>query len=76
LKTCNILPIRTPSGSSFTGRAMERMTQEKLEQLFDSEMNYISWENKYIQRKFHSIKYLENVQKNTRKKFENEKTNY
>eukprot|EP01083_Nonionella_stella_P269176 910479_1 len=36
-----------------TCRAMERMTNQKLYELLNGEMNYISWEQTYIQRRFY-----------------------
>eukprot|EP01083_Nonionella_stella_P186367 681990_1 len=36
-----------------TCRAIDRMTNDKLHQLFNGDMNYLSWEKAYIQRRFH-----------------------
>eukprot|EP01084_Bolivina_argentea_P310948 538173_1 len=59
--------------NSFTGRAMERITKDKLKQLLTGNLNYLSCEEKYIQRRFYPNKYLQNIRKQRRDIFKKEK---
>ena len=69
----NKMKSRLTTRNQFTGRAMERMTKEKLEQLFNGDLNYMSWEQKYLERRFDGDKYLEKIRKERRETFEKEK---
>eukprot|EP01084_Bolivina_argentea_P224525 379642_1 len=68
----NKMKSRLTTRNSFTGRAMERMTKEKLFELFNGDLNYLSWQQTYIQRRFHPEQYLSIRTKERRENFEKE----
>lgn len=52
------------------------MTKEKLQQLFDGDMSYHTWENRYLQRRFHPREYLSQIRSERRREFEKEKAKH
>ena len=52
------------------------MTKDKLHQLIEGDMRYLSWEQRYLQRRFHPEDYLSQIREERRKKFEKEKAKH
>lgn len=51
------------------------MTKDTLHELFQGNLNYMSWEKTYIQRRFHPDEYLKQLREHRREMFEKQKQN-
>eukprot|EP01084_Bolivina_argentea_P252080 423032_1 len=71
----NKLKSKLTTRNQFTGKAMDRMTKDNLRELFQGDLNYMSWEKTYLQRRFHPDEYLKQLREHRREIFEKQRTN-